>query len=161
MKRDHHIWIVVADGVHARFLTPDQDLVSLQPMGPGEIGSAEGRAPARSLKSDAPGRSFSSARNGMRHAIEPQHDHHKMEKHKFVLALADILDRAVEDNAFKCLILAVPKRSLGELRKELSERVKARICEELPKDLINFGPHELWERVAPSVRKVIAHAQMG
>lgn len=159
--RNPHIWVVVADGVHARILAPDRDLGSLVPVGRRALGSAEGRLPARDLKSDAPGRSFSSARNGMRHAIEPQHDHHKMEKHKFVVELAETLDRAVEDNEFRNLIIAAPKRSLGELRKELSERVKARIREEIPKDLVGIGPDELWERIAPSVRKVIAHAQMG
>lgn len=159
--RNHHIWIVVADGVHARILTPDRDLVSLVPADPSALGSTGGHLPSRDLKSDAPGRSFSSARNGMRHAIEPQHDLHKMEKHKFMVELAKTLDRAVEDNEFKNLIIAAPKRSLGELRKELSARVKARIREEIPKDLISIGPDELWERIAPSVRKVIAHEQMG
>lgn len=160
MKRDHHIWIVIADGVHAQFFTPDRDLTRLELDGPKEMRWATGQKLARDLKSDGPGRSFSSAQNGTRHAIEPKHDYHKLEKHKFVAALANALDRAASDEAFQTLILAAPRRSLGELRAELSARVKARIAEEIAKDLANLAPHELWERLAPAVRKAIAHAQM-
>jgi len=154
------IWVVVTDSVHARFFTPDKDIEGFVPAGPAELEWPKNRH-SRDLKSDGPGRSFSSARNGVRHGIEPRHDAHKLEKHKFTAALADALDRAAADGAFANLVLVAPRRSLGELRGQLSSRVKSRIGEEIAKDLADAPAHLLWERLAPVVRKMILHAQMG
>ena len=72
----------------------------------------------------APGRTFSASRNGVRHAFEPPHGYHKLEKHRFMATLADALDDACGRRAFDDLILVAPCRSLGELRGLLSKRVQ-------------------------------------
>lgn len=109
-------WIVVADGARARFFTASEDGRKL--------------VPARDFKSDKPGRSYSSSRSGVRHAFEPPHDYHKIEKHRFSESVAKALDEASESKAFDRLVLVAPHRSLGELRELLSARVKRQISRE-------------------------------
>jgi hypothetical protein len=66
------------------------------------------RQHSRDLKSDKPGRSYSSARGGMRHALEPPHDYHKLEKHRFTALLAEACGR----REFDQLILVSPRRRI-------------------------------------------------
>jgi protein required for attachment to host cells len=155
MKTRKRIWVVVADGTRARFFTPGETLRGLKSAGPIELAAPDGNRYSRDLKSDRPGRNFSSARGGVRHSIEPQHDYHKLEKHKFTVQVAEILDKAVAEDAFDGLVLVAPRRSLGEFRDVLPGRVKARIRHELGKDLTANTPSELWKKLAPAVRSVL------
>ena len=95
----------------------------------------------------APGRTFSASRNGVRHAFEPPHDYHKLEKHRFMATLADALDDACGRRAFDDLILVAPRRSLGELRGLLSKRVQGSVRQEVAKDLTNEPPSLLRRRL--------------
>ena len=156
-RKKQRIWVVVADGAHARFLTPDDELRRLQPAGPIEFSAPDGNKYSRDLKSDRPGRSFSSARGGVRHAIEPKHDYHKMEKHKFTAELAKVLDGAVGKKSYDSLVLVAPRRSLGELRELLSDRVQACIRHEMAKDLTKSSRTELWKKLAPAVKDIALH----
>jgi protein required for attachment to host cells len=159
MKTGKRLWVVVADSARARFLVPGYETQGFGPIGPRELSSDAVRGHARDLKSDKPGRSFGSASGGgVRHAIEPKHDYHKLEKRKFMQSLADALDEARGAGAFDELILVVPRRSLGELRLLLSERVKASIKEAVAKDLIADTNEELWMKLAPMIAKVSAEA---
>jgi protein required for attachment to host cells len=155
MKTARNIWVVVADGARARFFAPDKEMRKLQPAGPAGIESPAEERYSRDLKSDRPGRSFGSARSGVRHAIEPKHDYHKMEKHKFTVRLAELLDQAAQRDAFDSLVLVAPRRSLGELRNVLPERVKARVRHELGKDLTADTPSELWKKLGPAVKSIL------
>ena len=155
MRKKHNIWVVVADGAHARFLAPDEQISGLQPAGPVELEATEEGRHSRDLKSDRPGRSFGSSGTGVRHAIEPKHDYHKMEKHKFAVEIADVLDHAALRNEFDSLILVAPSRSLGELRELLSKHVKDRLKHEVPKDLIKTPAPELWAAVEPAVKNIL------
>ena len=76
----------------------------------------------------------------MRHAFEPPHDYHKLEKHRFMATLAEALDDACGRRAFDDLILVAPRRSLGELRGLLSKRVQGSVRQEVAKDLTNEPP---------------------
>jgi protein required for attachment to host cells len=158
MKKTNHIWIVVSDGAHARFLTPNDDIAGFQPVGPGELNSPAAQLRARQLKSDRPGRSFGSSRSGVRHAIEPKHDYHKMEKHDFSAAVAHALDQARGQRAFEALVLVAPHRSLGELRSLLPDRVKACVREEIAKDLTGNTSDVLWKKLAPVVGRLFGAA---
>lgn len=155
MKTRKRIWVVVADGARARFFTPGETMRGLKSTGPIELIAPEGNRYARDLKSDRPGRSFSSARDGVRHSIEPHHDYRKLEKHKFTVQVAEMLDRAVAEDAFDGLVLVAPRRSLGEFRDVLPARVKARIRHELGKDLTANTPSELWKKLAPAVKSIL------
>ncbi len=155
-------WIVVADGARARFFTASEDGGRLVPARAADMVAPLSRRPARDLKSDKPGRSYSSSRNGVRHAFEPPHDYHKIEKHRFAASLAEVLSEASESRAFDQLVLVAPHRSLGELRSLLSDRVKRQISQEIAKDLTNQTPARLWSQLqalmnpAPRLRRRLA-----
>ena len=155
MKKAAHIWVVVTDGAQARFLMPNRKGSELLPAGPPDMSSADAKTRASDLKSDRPGRSFSSSRSGHRHAIEPKHDHHKMEKHKLSAAVVDVLDRACARRDFEDLIIVAPRRSMGEIRALLPERVRECLREEISKDLTKAAPDELLSRVKPAIDRLL------
>ena len=123
MKKAENIWVVVTDGALARFFAPNPKVNRLLPVAT-ELTSARANKRASDLKSDRPGRAFGSSRSGQRHAIEPKHDHHKMEKHRFSALVVDVLDRALLEHDFEDLIIVAPRRSIGEIRALLSDRLR-------------------------------------
>ena len=143
-------WVVVADGTRARFFCENDDQNGLVPAEPAEMSSANANGHARDLKSDRPGRSFSTSGTS-RHALEPRHDYHKMEKRKFAIEVARHLDESCAAHAFDRLLLVAPKRSLGELRTLLSKPVRDRISGELAKDLTKFTIANVWENILPHI----------
>jgi protein required for attachment to host cells len=151
MRKIRNVWVVVADGAKARFYTPNDNLSGFQAAGPVIALSRGAKLRSRELKSDRPGRSIGSTRNGIRHAIEPKHDHHKLEKHRFTAAVTDLLDRALREGAFDDLVIVAPRRSLGEMRILLPDHVKARVQQELAKDLTRHSAGELWKKLAATV----------
>ena len=148
-KRLSKTWIVVADGARARFFRPDEESAKLLPTGMADLVAPQSQQRPRELKSDKPGRSFSSSRSGVRHAFEPPHDYHKLEKHHFMATLATALDAACGRREFDDLILVAPRRSLGELRGLLSKRVQGRVREEVAKDLTKEPASRLHRRLGP------------
>jgi len=152
MKKIREVWVVVADGAKARFYAVNDDMSALQPAGRSIGVSAAAKLRSRELKSDRPGRSLASSRTGLRHAIEPKHDYHKMEKHRFTQAIGRYLERALSRHAFDDLIIVAPRRSLGELRTVLSDQVKARVQGEVAKDLTRQPAEKVWEHVAATVK---------
>lgn len=151
MKKIREVWVVVADGAKARFYATNEDISALEAAGPAIAVSAVAKLRSRELKSDRPGRSASSSRTGLRHAIEPKHDHHKMEKHRFTQAVSKHLEAALSRRAFDDLVIVAPRRSLGELRALLPDRVKARVRAEMAKDLTRQPAHKVWEQLAATV----------
>lgn len=147
------IWVVVADGAHAQLFVPDQEATTLEPAALDGLGEPSLHRHASDVTSDKPGRAFSSASGGPRHAIEPHHDYHKMEKHNFAAALAKALERASEAGKFEHLILIAPRRTVGELRTLFSDPVKAKIVRTIQKDLVKATVAELWLQVGPIVRR--------
>ena len=144
--------IVVADGARARFFALSGDARKLVPVGSADLVAPQSRQHARDLKSDKPGRRYSSSRSGVRHALEPTHDYHKLEKHRFTALLADALDAACERQEFDQLVLVAPRRSLGELRTLISKRVQRSVRQEIAKDLTAETPASLWKHLATLVR---------
>ena len=142
------IWFVVADSARAQILTLDTKKTGLVDVENVDLTAPEVRIPARELKSDRPGRSFASGHGGIRHAIEPHHDYHKLEKHKFIVHLAETLDKAHTAGRFDSLVVVAPSRSLGELRSSLSEQVRTSIEYELTKDLTKHSAESLWAHLA-------------
>jgi protein required for attachment to host cells len=115
----------------------------------------ESRQHTRDLNSDKPGRGYSSSRGGVRHALEPPHDYHKLEKHRFTALLAEALDAACGRREFDQLALVAPRRSLGELRTLLSKRVQGRVRREIAKDLTNETAPSLWKRLSKLLEPVL------
>jgi len=155
MAKRPNTWIVVADGARGRFFAPSEDAKKLVSVGPGDMVAPQSRERPRDLKSDKPGRSYGSSRSGVRHAFEPPHDYHKLEKHRFAQVLAETLEAACEKREFDDLILVAPRRSLGELRGLLSKRVQGRVRLEIPKDFTNDPVGRLWRRLATLVQPVL------
>lgn len=151
MQRQKRTWIVVADGARARFFSPAEDGKTLVLARTADMVAPQSRRHTRDLVSDRPGRSFSSSRAGQRHSFEATHDPHKLEKHKFIVELADMLDDACQRKDFDQLVLVAPHRSLGELRGLLSERVQRCIHKEIAKDLTGVTPSVLWGHLQPEL----------
>jgi len=137
--------VVVFDGARARFFSrePNGRLVALN-----EIESGLHKH-TRDVVSDKEGRSFASTHSGVRHAYEPKHDKHKMEKHNFVHLLVKTLEDAYDWGRIKRLAIVAPERSLGEFRSLASPKLLKLIWREVPKELTQFSPHELQIRLAP------------
>ena len=150
------IWVVVADGASAQILTENADRAGFVSVRAPRILNAGAKGHSRDLKSDRPGRTFNSTGLGTRHAIEPHHDNHKMEKHKFAAQLAKLLDHARLQDKFDELILVAPRRSLGELRTLLSEGVLARVRREVAKELTKVTRADLYRQLAPDLKRMQA-----
>ena len=125
-------WILVADGARARVLEND---------GPGHgLSAVEGfvfhfdHAATHDIVTDRAGRSFSSNGDG-RSAMETHSDPHRELKKKFAHTLADSLDHALEQKAFKRLVIVAAPVALGDLRAAISDRVRATLIGELAQDL--------------------------
>ena len=146
-------WVVVADGASAQFyaLTEGADGRSIEPAE--KAMSAGLHRHASDLKSDRPGRSFEGSGTGVRHAIEPHHDYHKLEKHDFTHSVAAVLEHAFDAHKFERLAVVAPARSLGELRSELPDKVKKVIWREVSKDFTKLGRQDLWARIAPHLEE--------
>ncbi len=148
-------WIVVADGARARFFVQSEDADKFVAARQADLVAPESRGHARDLKSDKPGRSYASSRGGMRHAVEPKHDPHKLEKHRFSALVAEALDGACGRREFDRIILVAPRRSLGELRGLMTARVQRCVSKEVAKDLTNETAAGLWRRLGPLVKPVL------
>ena len=149
------IWIVVADGARARFFVQSDDGKKLVAARQVDMVAPESRGHARDLKSDKPGRGYASSGAKARHAFEPAHDPHKLEKHKFSAALAEALDGACERREFDQIVLVAPRRSLGELRGLMTVRVQRCIAKEVAKDLTNETAAGLWRRLQAVVKPTL------
>ena len=154
MIKHSNTWIVVADGARGRFFKVSGDMKRLISVGKADMVSPNSRQRPSELKSDKPGRSYSSSRSGTRHALEPPHDYQKLEKHRFMADLAGALESACVKGEFDDLVLVLPRRSLGELRDLLSKQVQKRVCQEIAKDFTNETAAALLRHLTPHLRSV-------
>jgi len=133
------MWIVVADGEHARFVTPaPKRAFHTQRV----FESPSAHKQTSDLGTDRPAQSMESA-TGTRHAITPKHDLHEMEKQKFAHQIADEINRASAKGAFDQLVLVAPAHTLNEIRDKLDTTTAAKLVGTLQKDLIKVPDHEL------------------
>jgi protein required for attachment to host cells len=144
LKIDRGEWVVVADGARALILenVGDRlypDLRTKEVYKQPDLKTSE-------LGSDQPGRAFSSVGSG-RSAVE-QTDLHDLEERRFLVKLAERLDKAVLSGEVKSLILVTPARSLGVLRAEFSKHVRAAVREEIEKDYVKMPVDEIAKHLA-------------
>ena len=137
------LWIAIADGEHARIVQPDanNELRSVT-----ALDAATAHRRTRELASDRPGRSFESATPG-RHAYEPRHDPHELEKERFAHLIAEELNDAVARDAFDELLVVAPARILHEICRALSAKAAERLAGTLEKDLTKVPNHALASHV--------------
>jgi protein required for attachment to host cells len=144
--KTEEIWVLVADAAGARLLRADRVTHRLELIR-SEVHN-KGRQKPHELVSDRPGRSFDSSHAGGRHSMEPDTDLKRAELHRFVHHLAQELDQAVGAGKLDGLVVVMAPRMLGELRAALSQRVTARVRQEIGKDLAGLDLHDLTEHLA-------------
>lgn len=140
MPKHTKLWIVLADGAHAR-------VVARQDEAPGfavvtEFDSADAHHRTRDLMSDRSGRVQESGYSG-RHAIEPRTDPHHAEKMKFVRSLAAYLNAEGAKGGYDELVIFAPAPCLHELRESLDAGARAKVKHEAPRDLTKLPFAEL------------------
>jgi protein required for attachment to host cells len=154
-------WALIADGARARILENNgpaygDDLNQVQGQGvahhdwrpiDGLVFEGDNSA-TRDLVTDRQGRSFSSM-GSRRSAIEAKTDPHRDQKTKFANHLAEILAERLEAGAYQRLIIAAPPATLGDLRKAISDKVRATIVAEFPNDLTKVPNHEIDDHLKP------------
>jgi protein required for attachment to host cells len=145
-------WVVSTDAARAQLFIYDESTDHLRAAELAGLPGPEDRIESHTTKSDRPGRSYGSSRDGVRHALEARSDYRKLEKHKFSVAVAEAINRAALANEFDRLVLVAPHRSAGELRQYLSDRVQSRM-ELIAKDLTKAPVERIWEEVAASVHR--------
>jgi protein required for attachment to host cells len=133
-------WILVANGTHgfiARNLGPGHGIeraLEREFHGP--------NIPDRDIMSDAPGWVFDSAGRG-RHAMERPTDPQRHNQRVFARQIAVHIDKAADRKEFDRLVLVAAPHMLGEIRKYMSNAVKAKVTGELPKDLTHLPMQKL------------------
>jgi protein required for attachment to host cells len=137
------VWLAIADGEHARFVSADaNNALHTQH----SLDSISAHQESRDLGTDRPGRSFESGTTG-RHAFTPRHDPHELEKAKFAHLVARQLEADAGEGKFDDLVLVAPAHVLAEIRDALDVETAARVVGTLAKDLTKVPDHELWPHV--------------
>lgn len=98
----------------------------------------------RDLKSDAPGRAFSSI--GQSRSAFEEADFHAIEEARFAAETARLLRKRALENDFESLVIVAPPTTLGELRKHYHKEVESRLKGEIPKNLTGHPVPEI-ERI--------------
>ena len=139
MQIPHNSFVLVADGRKSLFFRNegDADFPNLVV----EREHDQPDAKDRDIKTDGPGRAFSSVGAG-RSALE-EADFHQQAEDRFAVETAKMLDDWARRNAADALVVVAPPRMLGELRKHYHKEVARRLVAELPKDLVNVPVPEI------------------
>jgi len=139
MQIPHDSFVLVADGKKSLFFRNEGDAEF-----PNLIVEREDSHPDRKdreIKSDQPGRAFSSVGSGRSALEEP--DFHQQEEDRFAAAIAEMLEARALHNDYDSLVVVAPPRTLGELRKHYHKEVERRLLAEVPKDLVNVPVAEI------------------
>jgi len=133
-------WILIADAGSARVYesVPGAAHLAEKP----SLKLEESLPPGRDLADDRPGRSNPGV-GSSRHGLQPTSDPRREMKRQFAGTVAEMLDREAGSRAFDKLVIAAPPVMLGDLRKVLTERVRASVTVELDKDLTKIPIAEL------------------
>ena len=151
--RHPKIWVVIADGEHARVVVPTaphgQFATTLS------FDSITAHLLSHDLGSERPGR-VNERGSTTRHAIEPRQDPHKAAKQKFVAEVAKQINSHAEAGEFDQLVLVAPGHALHDLREGLSVTVTDKVTGSLVKDLTKTPDHDLVSHLAEWWRKPAA-----
>ena len=139
-------WVVACNGAKALIFQNDGD-ATLPNLTLIEH-SAQEQAPTHSLGAERPGRVFQS-HGAARSAVE-QTDWRLRNEEAFLATVAERLDHAAGEHAFKHLVVAAPPRALGVLREKMTPRVHALVLKEIDKDIAQLTTKEIERHFAPS-----------
>jgi protein required for attachment to host cells len=99
-------------------------------------------SPSHALGTDRPGRTFDSV-GSARHAMENPSDLHREQKRRFAQRIARVLHERHAAKSFDRLMVVAPAVTMGDLRAELSDDIKAITAAELVADLTKTPIAEL------------------
>ena len=132
--------IVVANQSEARFYDSSGPTSPLQAAG--QLANPDARLHDRDLKSDRPGRVFTSASSGAgrrgavaHHAAGGEHEPRRQVAIAFARRIVDELVAAKQERKFDRLVLIVAPAFLGILRKALPDSLQTVVTAEVAKDL--------------------------
>jgi len=141
------VWVLVADSAEAHILEGQHVKGPLQIVQ--GFGNPQGRAHARDLVSDGPGRVHDRFGPG-RHSVDAGQSIKSDVADRFARAIADYLADGRRSGRFDRLALVVAPAMLGRVRAALEKPVADAVVAELDKDLVRADPAEvarqLWER---------------
>lgn len=126
----HTQWVVVADSSRARFFETQGNVESLVELE--DFLSPAARMDEAALRHDAKGRFFGKGEREQAHTAEPAVSAKTHAAQKFSKVIMQHLEQACEKKRYDRLILIAPPQFLGQLHKQLSQRVMQRITQELP-----------------------------
>ena len=135
----HRLWVVLADGEHARVVSPSPE--HLQFATRNAFDSITAHRPSHDLGTDRPGRSFESG-GTLRHAITPKQDPHEAAKHDFLMQVAHEVNEQAA-GGFDRLVLVAPAHALHDLREAMGAQAAGKMVGTLAKDLTKVPDHEL------------------
>ena len=98
--------------------------------------------PTHEQGSDRPGRAFKRGGTNLRSGVGDT-DWHDLEEHRFVRRVAAAMEQLVRERKAKALVVVAPPRTLADLRQAFHADVKARIIDEIDKDLTKHSVHEI------------------
>ena len=143
MKIHHGAAVLVTDGRKGVLLTNhgDADFPDLRLTRKWEQAS-----PADlELKSDAPGRAFSSHDHGTRRSSYDEPDLHMLAEAQFAAEIAEFLNRQEPVGE---LVIVAPPRTLAQLRKHLDGPTADRVTAEIAKDLMKHPIGKIEQLIA-------------
>lgn len=140
------VWILVADAAGATAWEASGHGGPLVAVPDFRLKADDTHGFSRDLKSDRPGRSFSSS-DSRRSAMEPPHDPHEQAKARFAALVAEHLAAAHHDKRFSRLIVVAPPRMLGMLRRDYGEELGRCIAGEIDKDLTKATMDDVLDHV--------------
>ncbi len=148
LRLPHDSLVLVADGRKALFLRNEGDekfpnLVTARVI--------KHDNPATHLQgSDRPGRVYESSSH-RRSSIEPT-DWHVIEEHRFAKEVAALVEKYINAEEARALVVVAPARTLGDLRAEFATTVRNRIVAEITKDLTKHPLSEIENHLLQAAR---------
>ena len=139
------VWVVIADGEHARVVVPKA--VLHQFVTHIAFDSVNAHKLSHDLGSERLGRVHESA-STTRHAIAVQTDPHLLAKHRFILEVAAQIDHHANADAFDQLVLVAPAHALHDLRAALGKTATAKMVGTETHDLVKVPDHDLMSHLA-------------
>lgn len=139
------LWILVADGAHARIFQGGKTDSTLT-----EVGcfiNPEGRAHGRDITTEGPP-TVQEGATPTRHGIEPHTTLREKSAERFARSLDETLLRARDERKYERLVIIAPPHFLGELKQHLSARVRERVVGEIPRNYTALPPAELHQHLA-------------
>lgn len=133
------LWIVIADGEHARLVAPREDraLETKQ-----RFDSEHAHQRDSDLLSDRAGRVHESAAVA-RHGVALRTDPHDAEKARFAKAIGRWIRDAERRGAFEELVVVAPSHVLADIESEFDRPVAERLRGTLARDLTRVPDDEL------------------